>query len=102
MLVFPDDGNAVLPFFWCPKEGAVAREKRHRVPYLGWARDGFLELTDGNATDFDHVEKKAVELAKRYRIRSLGLRPLRRGAGREPPEGRRASTSCSSARGSSR
>ncbi len=73
VLVFPDDGNAVLPFFWCPKEGAVAREKRHRVPYTGWARDGFLELTDGNATDFDHVEKKAVELAKRYRLRSLGF-----------------------------
>ena len=73
VLVFPDDGNAVLPFFWCPKDGAVAREKRHRVPYTGWARDGFLELTDGNATDFDHVEKKAVELAKRYRLRSLGF-----------------------------
>jgi phage terminase large subunit-like protein len=22
VLVFPDDGNAVLPFLWCPKEGA--------------------------------------------------------------------------------
>ena len=53
VLVFPDDGNAVLPFFWCPKEGAVNRERRHRVPYTGWARDGFLHLTDGNATDFD-------------------------------------------------
>lgn len=73
VLVFPDAGNAVLPYFWCPKEGAVVREKRHRVPYLGWARDGFMNLTDGNATDFDHVEKKAIELAKRYRILSLGF-----------------------------
>ncbi|MGE0191182.1 MAG: terminase large subunit [Planctomycetota bacterium] len=73
VLVFPDAGNAVLPYFWCPKEGAVVREKRHRVPYLGWARDGFMNLTEGNATDFDHVEKKAIELAKRYRILSLGF-----------------------------
>lgn len=73
VLVFPDDGNAVLPFFWCPKEGAVAREKRHRVPYTAWARDGFLALTDGNATDFDHVERTVIELSKRYRIRCLGF-----------------------------
>jgi phage terminase large subunit-like protein len=73
VLVFPDDGNAVLPFFWCPKDGAVNREKRHRVPYLSWARDGFLNLTPGNATDFDHVEKKVVELSKRYRIKNLGF-----------------------------
>ncbi len=73
VLVFPDEGNAVLPFFWCPKEGAVARERRHRVPYTAWARDGFLSLTEGNATDFDHVEKTVVELSKRYRIRCLGF-----------------------------
>jgi phage terminase large subunit-like protein len=73
VLVFPDDGNAVLPFFWCPKEGAVNRERRHRVPYTAWARDGFLNLTDGNATDFDHVERKVIELSKRYRIRCLGF-----------------------------
>jgi phage terminase large subunit-like protein len=43
------------------------------VPYTGWARDGFLNLTDGNATDFDHVERTVIELSKRYRIRCLGF-----------------------------
>ncbi len=73
VLVFPNDNNAVLPFFWCPKEGAVNRERRHRVPYLAWARDGFLNLTGGNATDFDHVEKTVIEFSKRYQIQCMGF-----------------------------
>ncbi len=73
VLVFPGAGNAVLPFFWCPKAGAVGRERRHRVPYTAWARDGFLNLTDGNATDVDHVERTVIELSKHYRIQCLGF-----------------------------
>jgi phage terminase large subunit-like protein len=73
VLFFPDEGNAVLPYFWCPKEGAVTKERRHRVPYAAWARDRFLFLTEGNATDYDHVERQVIELSKRYRIKCLGF-----------------------------
>jgi phage terminase large subunit-like protein len=71
VLLFPEDGNVVLPWFWCPAENAVTREKRHRVPYTQWARDGFLTLTDGNSADKDLIERRILELAKLYTIKGL-------------------------------
>jgi phage terminase large subunit-like protein len=71
VLYFPTCDDAVLSYFWCPRDGAVQREKRHRVPYLSWARQGFLTLTEGNTADKDAIEARVVELSRRYRIREL-------------------------------
>lgn len=71
VLYFPEHDHAVLPYFWCPRDNAVLREKRHRVPYVQWARDGFLTLTEGNSADKDFIEARILELAKRFQIRQL-------------------------------
>lgn len=73
VLVFPSAGNAVLPYFWCPRDNALVREKRHRVPYTQWARDGFLTLTPGNVCDHDFVEKWVLAAAERYQVRELAF-----------------------------
>lgn len=52
MLVFPrDDKFEVLPFFWCPEEGVLRRERRDRVPYTQWTKQGLIEATPGEAID---------------------------------------------------
>lgn len=59
-LIFPDDevGYYLLSWFWIPKENASAREKNDRVPYLTWAKQGFIEMTEGNVIDYDAIRLK--------------------------------------------
>jgi phage terminase large subunit-like protein len=75
VLLFPlEDGRYwVEPHFWIPDENAHAREKRDKVPYLTWERQGKLNMTPGNVTDFDRVRSDIVSLSKKYNIRQLAI-----------------------------
>ncbi len=77
VLLFPlDDGTFwVEPHFWIPEENAHQRERRDKVPYLTWHRQGHLHITEGNVTDFDKVRADINGLAKKYQIRGVGLDP---------------------------
>ena len=77
VLLFPlDDGTFwVEPHFWIPEENARQRERRDKVPYLTWQRQGHLHTTQGNVTDFDKVRHDIGALASKYRIRGVGLDP---------------------------
>lgn len=77
VLLFPlDDGTFwVEPHFWIPSDNAHQRERRDKVPYLTWQRQGHLVMTDGNVTDFEHVRRDIGALASKYRIRGIGLDP---------------------------
>ena len=46
-----------LWFFWCPKDTAVARSKRDKVPYDLWGSQGLIHLTFGNVTDYDAIRR---------------------------------------------
>ncbi len=67
----PDGTYDVLMRFWCDQDTAQARERRDSVPYLTWVRQGHLELTDGNTTDFAMIRKRIVEDGQRYRMREI-------------------------------
>ncbi len=73
VLYFPEDGHRVLPFFWAPRENAVKREHRDRVPYTAWARDGHLQLTEGNVCDYEAVRLRIDELGKLYDIKEIAF-----------------------------
>ena len=77
VLLFPlDDGTFwAEPHFWIPNENAHQRERRDKVPYITWQRQGLLTMTDGNVTDFEVVRRDIVNLASKYRIRGIGLDP---------------------------
>jgi len=77
VLAFPLEGRefALVPFLWIPHDNAHNREKRDRVPYLQWARDGFLALTEGNVIDYEAIEAKICELAGQYQIREIAFDP---------------------------
>lgn len=74
-LLFPDAGNAVLPFFWVPGDNARERERRDRVPYITWARQGYVELTPGNVVDYAYIRRRLNELSKDYDIQETAYDP---------------------------
>ena len=74
VLVFPeDDGYSVLPFFWVPEEGARQRERRDRVPYGDWVREGYMEATPGEVVDYDRIRARINELGKQYNITQVAI-----------------------------
>lgn len=72
VLVFDaEEGTVLLPFFWIPSDNAERREKRDRVPYLTWSRQGFITMTPGNVIDYDIVRRDINALSKRFNIRKI-------------------------------
>jgi len=51
-----------------PRENLKAACDRDRAPYDLWAREGWLELTEGNEMDNAVVFKRALEINERYLI----------------------------------
>ncbi len=81
-LPFPDedDSYCALWWFWAPQENAAARERRDRVPYVTWARQGYLELTDGDETDYRIIRQRINEIGEQYAIQDLAVDRLFQGA----------------------
>ncbi|WP_020187100.1 terminase TerL endonuclease subunit [Methylopila sp. 73B] len=73
------DGYAVVPFFFCPRDSLRARAEQDRVPYVDWAREGFIEATPGNAVDYRRVEARIRELCDRFNVREIAFDPWRAG-----------------------
>lgn len=75
VMVFPRDDEpwVVIPRFWIPAEGARAREKRDRVPYSQWEREGLLTMTPGDVIDFDVIRRDIKELGERFEIRQIAI-----------------------------
>src|SRR3546814_16255063 len=49
VLLFPENGGAVVPFYWCPKDGIDRKEQVDHVPYRTWARPGHNKAPPGAA-----------------------------------------------------
>jgi phage terminase large subunit-like protein len=79
VLVWPpeEEGGiwSVLPYFWIPADHARKRERRDRVPYETWARQGWIEMTPGDVVDYDMVRKRINELADEFGFKKIGNDP---------------------------
>lgn len=71
VLYFPEDGGAVLPFFWCPKAGIEVKEATDRVPYRTWAKQGHIEPTPGNAIDKRHIARRLAQIAADFDVKGI-------------------------------
>ena len=49
------------------------RERRDRVPYETWARQGLVETTPGNVIDYDYIRARINELGERFDIREIAV-----------------------------
>jgi phage terminase large subunit-like protein len=61
--------------YYCPEEGAQFRAKKDGVPYLDWAKDGNLNLTKGNVTDFNAVRTDINESMDNYSVQKIYYDP---------------------------
>ena len=63
----------VKPTFWLPSDGLAEKSRTDRVPYDLWAKQGFLETTEGNSIKYETVAKILRDLFNRYNIRKLAF-----------------------------
>ena len=76
-LLFPPDDECkrwqVVTRFFIPRDNAEKREDRDRVPYITWAREGLVTLTDGNVIDYDTICKSFWEDAGKYDMAEIAF-----------------------------
>lgn len=85
VLAFPPEGERgrggegepeyLLPFFWIPAEAMIERERRDRVPYSTWVRQGLVEATPGNVIDYGYIRRRINDLAALYDVREVAYDP---------------------------
>lgn len=76
-LMFPD-GNGkidILMWFWIPADNIIERERRDRVPYSAWVRDGYIAETPGNRVDYAFIRATLKDLADKYDIQEVSYDP---------------------------
>lgn len=75
VLLFPCKNGVykVLPRFWIPADNAEKREERDRVPYIAWAKQGYIKLTPGNVVDYDIVKKDFQADCEKFNIRETAF-----------------------------
>ena len=71
ILIVEDDKFYFFTRFWIPDDMAGKRTKIDQLNFRQYARQGYITLTDGNATDYNQIEHDIVELSKRFEIKSL-------------------------------
>ncbi len=73
LVLFCLETFSVLPFFWIPTESAYTRERRDRVPYLTWGREGLITTTEGNVIDFDIIRRDIGLLGEKHNIKTIAV-----------------------------
>jgi len=74
VMVFPQGRRfAVECRFWVPQESSVNRERRDRVPYSQWIRDGWIVATPGTSVDYDRIRADIVAIRDQYNLHTVAI-----------------------------
>ncbi|MFD4141558.1 terminase large subunit [Streptomyces sp. NPDC058572] len=57
--------------FWLPEERADELEQQLQVPIRQWAADGLLTLTEGDAIDYDAIERQIIADCRRLDVQRI-------------------------------
>lgn len=73
VLVFPrpNEEFIIIPYFFTPKDTAFIRSRRDKVDYLKWHKEGHMELTPGNVTDYGYIKNKIYKIAETYDLKKI-------------------------------
>jgi phage terminase large subunit-like protein len=63
----------VVPRLFIPKDNAIKRERRDKVPYFAWAKDGYITMTPGNVVDYSIIKAKFEQDRKDFNIREAAF-----------------------------
>ena len=71
--IFPKDNDEhdVLCRFWIPKDNIKERERRDKVPYSQWVRDGYITATDGNVIDYAFIEEQIKKDCEKFNVKEI-------------------------------
>jgi phage terminase large subunit-like protein len=58
--------GAVVSWNWIPEENMDVRERRDKVPFSQWARDGWVTPTPGNVVDYAFIRKTINDIKAQY------------------------------------
>jgi phage terminase large subunit-like protein len=65
---FPEDGGAVLAWFWTPQDTVLDHEHHDRAPFSAWVREGYLLTTPGRTIDLMAPILKLGEVMDLYDV----------------------------------
>lgn len=76
-LVFPrQDGTfRIVVTFWCPSSVPEEKERRDRVPYLTWQKQGWIEPCGEAVVDYEKVKAAILAARDRYDLREIAYDP---------------------------
>ena len=60
--------DKVKSWFWKPKDTLDEHEKRDRVPYALWERQGHIKTTPGKSIQYSFIAQEIAEISKIYNI----------------------------------
>jgi phage terminase large subunit-like protein len=66
-----DGALDVHPHIFIPEDGLLERERRDRVPYTTWAREGFIMATPGPVIDYGFVRQTILQAASEFDLRDV-------------------------------
>lgn len=69
----------VLARFWVPEDALSDEHNPNRLQYQQWKRQGILDTTPGNSTDYDFIEAAILQDAKDFHIKAVGIDRLFQG-----------------------
>jgi phage terminase large subunit-like protein len=69
----------VLARFWCPENRLTSEQNVYRDQYQAWARDGWLNVTPGDAVDYAFVRHQVLEDAQRFKLIDMNVDRLFQG-----------------------
>ena len=71
-LYFPQT-SSIRTWYWLPMDSAYKRKDAAGASIRQWASDGFIELTEGNVTDYAFIKAKICELSTIYDIKDIAF-----------------------------
>lgn len=72
------DGEFLMPFWdiWITSDKADYYEKQFNIPYSRWAKEGWVNISQGNTIDFLDVESKILKCHEDYSIKTFAYDPF--------------------------
>lgn len=75
VLCFPprneEEKYIFLCWFWIPEENMRARVRKDHVQYDKWAKQGYINTTEGNVVDYRFIEAAIKNIASQYLVKEI-------------------------------
>ena len=73
--VFPSDDGVydILMRFWIPEDTMRDKERKDKVPYAQWVKEGWVLATPGNVIDYDFIEETLKTDRESFDIKEIAF-----------------------------